>query len=119
MLNQLDLLTVPREPRFPHATLDNEAVEMPIPTGRPDIVVNPCDFEEQVRNEDYRYHRLPMGSLTNLPTSQLFLDAFGTVNHLVAHGDGKSEGLLFPVLYPYGRGFWRYQRPQPLPFNRT
>lgn len=53
MLNPSDLLTVPREPRLPYATLDNEALEMPIPTGSPNIVVNPCDFEEEVRNEDY------------------------------------------------------------------
>lgn len=59
-----------------------------------------------------------MGSLTNLPTGQLFLDAFGTVNELVAHGDGKGEGLLFPVLYPHRRGFWRYRRAEPLPLDR-
>jgi hypothetical protein len=91
---------------------------MPIPAGRPDMVVNPCDFEEEVRNEDYRYHRLPMGMLTNLNVGQCFTNTFGSIGELVAHGDGKGKGLLFPVLYPHGRGFWRYQRSKPLPLDR-
>ena len=117
MLTNEALFTVERQQYLPHATLDNEVLEMPIPDGRPDIVVNPSDFEEVVRNEDYRYHRLPMGTLENIDIDQLFSTTFGTVHDVVAHGDGKGEGLLFPVLYPYGRGLWRYRKSKPLTSN--
>jgi hypothetical protein len=90
---------------------------MPTPEGRPDIVVNPRDFEEDVRNEDYRYHRLPMAALTNINVNQPMADAFRSLSNVINHGDGKGEGLLFPVLYPHGHGFWRYQRSQPLPLR--
>lgn len=113
----IGLVGVERDISIPMAFLENEDLEMPIPEGRLDIVVNPIDFEEEVRNEDYRYHRLPMGVLPNLDVNRVMSDAFGRVSNTIAHGDGKGEGLLFPVLYPYGRGFWQYRRARPMPTN--
>ena len=113
----IGIVAIERDVPIPRAFLENEDLEMPIPEGRPDIVINPIDFEEEVRNEGYRYHRLPMGALSNMDVNQVMGDAFRHVSNTVAHGDGKGEGLLFPVLYPYGRGFWQYRRARPMPSN--
>ena len=42
------LITVDRDIPIPQAFLENEDLERPIPEGRPDVVVNPIDFEEEV-----------------------------------------------------------------------
>jgi len=33
------------------------------PPGRPDLILNPFDFDSEVRNEDHRSHRLPAGTI--------------------------------------------------------
>ena len=66
-----------RELPIPRAVLNNEAVEMPIPEGRPDVVVDPFDFESDVRNEGYRYHRLPMGVLGQVDANRIMTDTLG------------------------------------------
>ena len=63
-----------REPPIPRAVLDNEAVEMPVPAGRPDIVVDPFNFEPDVRDEGYCYHRFPMGVLGQVDANRIMTD---------------------------------------------
>ena len=113
----IGLIAVERELVIPRAVLDNEDLEMPIPEGRPDVVMDPFDFEQDAGNEDYRYHRLPMGVLGRVDVDGIMTDTLGDWSNIVAHGDGKGEGLLFPVLYTHGRGFWWYQRATPLPLG--
>jgi hypothetical protein len=113
-LIDIDLIALDREPVIPCAVLDNEDLEMPIPERRPDVIVDPFDFEQDVHNKDYRYHRLPMGVLGRVDVDRIMTHTLGDWSQIVTHGDGKGEGLLFPVLYPHGCGFWRYQHSTPL-----
>ena len=101
--------------RFPQAFLENTDIEMPIPEGRPDVIVDPFNFHEEVRNEDHRYHRLPIGVLSGidnrvLNVNEAIEEDIESIGGVLAHGDGIVEGLLFPGLYPNGRGYWQYQR---------
>ena len=41
--------------------LENSGEERP--PNRPDLVINPFDYNEQTRNKDYRSYRLPIGSI--------------------------------------------------------
>ena len=79
----------------PSAVLfDEEAEDRPL--NWPDIILNPEPYEERTQNEDYRYFRLPVASLidSNKQTTELL------------RTDPIIEPLLFPVLYPFGRGHW-------------
>ena len=71
---------------------------------RPDVVVNPMDFEGEVRNEDYRSHRVLAG-VVQIESSR------NELRCVIKHGDTNLEMLLFPHLYPYGKGAWAYQGP--------
>ena len=87
---------------LPTGHLLNPENEATVPTRRPDIVVNPIEFETEIRNEDYRSHRLPAGVFQS-PTSM--------VKHYINHGDSCLEMLVFPYLYPHGKGAWSYHGP--------
>jgi hypothetical protein len=80
----------------------NEDTEPSVPHRRPDIVINPLDFDREVRNEDCRSHRLPAGMM------ETFLSE---VKRVVNHGDKHLEHLIFPYLYPHGKGQWQYSGP--------
>ena len=69
------------------------------PTARPEVVMNPFEYPSETRNEDYRYHRLPVAQLQN---------AMG-LNVSVMWSDPELELMLFPVLYPWGKGQWIHQ----------
>ena len=102
--------------QLPQAFLENEMVEMPIPEGHPDIVIDPSNFHEEVWDKDHHYHRLPIGILSNIDGHIVNIDEaieedLKMVSHIIAHGDGKAEALLFPILYPHGQDSWQYKRP--------
>jgi hypothetical protein len=104
-----------REYPLPQAFLADETVEMPVFEGQPEVVVNPFTFHEEIRKEDHRYHRLPIGVLSTidarvLKVGDVIEEEIKSVVGVIAHGDPKVEGLLFPLLYPNGRGYWQYQR---------
>ena len=105
-----------REPRLPHVFIEDQTVEPSIPSGRPDIVVDPLNYENEVRNEDFRYHRLPSGVLEgtgDLMNSASTVEAqnnVASISRVINHGDQNVEALLFPTLYPYGRGQWQYHK---------
>ena len=84
------------------AELVNPDDEQAVPVRRPDVIVNPHNFEADVRNEDYRSHRLP-GGIIESSTKKL--------KGIINHGDNRLELLLFPYLYPNGKGAWVYQGP--------
>lgn len=84
------------------ADLVNPEEEAAVPAERPDLVLNPADFEAEVRDEDYRSHRLPGGTIESSVTK---------LRAVINHGDTRLEMLLFPHLYPNGRGAWVYQGP--------
>ena len=64
---------------------------------RPEIVMDPSTFESEVNQEDYRHFRLPVAHIEDRKGRQ----------HVLTRGDAKIEPLLFPVLYPWGRGYWQ------------
>ena len=61
--NVIDSLAVERELPIPCTILDNKAMEMPVPEGRPDIMIDLFNFELDIHDEGYRYHCLPIGVL--------------------------------------------------------
>src|SRR5579859_8112524 len=89
---------------LPFAELTRPEQDAGLPFSRPDVVMNPLNFEAQVRNEDYRSHRIP-GGVVSLDSS------IGELKRIINHGHRELEMLLFPHLYPYGRGSWVYQGP--------
>jgi hypothetical protein len=64
------------------------------PSERPEIVLNPFPYDEATQDEDYRHFRLPVAS---------YQDNNG-VAAILTRSDPAVELLLFPVLYPHGRG---------------
>lgn len=88
---------------LPFAESSRPEEDAGVPFSRPDVIVNPLNFEAQVRNEDYRSHRIPGGVIC--------LDSIGELKRIINHGHQELETLLFPYLYPYGRGSWVYQGP--------
>jgi hypothetical protein len=99
---------------LPRAFIEDHTVEPRVSGGRPDIVINPFDFEEDVYDEDHRYHRLPIGVLSSVHRHVVDIEtAIRTdqqlISHIIMHGDNKVEPLLFPTLYPHGRGHWCYR----------
>ena len=85
-----------------------------IPDGCPDVIIHPFEFLEEVHNEDYRYHRLPIGVLSSVRQHVIDIEmAIRTdqqlISHIINHGDDRVERLLFPTLYPNGRGHWTYR----------
>ena len=103
-----------RESRLPQVFIEDQTIEPSIPSNQPDIVVDPFNYENEVRNEDFRYHRLAIGVLEG-GTNVAHSDSIGeiqnkaaTILRVINHGDQNVEALLFPTLYPEARGQWRY-----------
>ena len=100
---------------LPRAFIEDQSVEPAISAARPDVVINPFNFEEEVHNEDHRYHRLPISVLSSVHEHVMDIEKAihndqQIISHIIMHGDDKVERLLFPTLYPHGRGHWSYQR---------
>ena len=77
------------------------------------------DIEGQVYNEDYRHHHLPTGMLSSVHRHVIDIETAmcsdrQVIPHIINHGDDKVERLLFPTLYPHGRGHWSYRRVNPM-----
>lgn len=87
---------------LPLANLTNPDQEPPPPIRRPDLIVTPFNFDADVRNEDHRSHRLPAGTIQS---------SINDLKYIINHGDKHLEMLLFPHLYPHGKGAWVYQGP--------
>lgn len=106
--------------RFPRAVISEEvndnsmSMEPPLPMAYPDIIMNPFQFSREVRNEDHRNHRLPIGVVESYGGSERRgeLGIRSREIFSVCHGDPNLEALLFATLYPNGRGHWQYTRPE-------
>ena len=88
---------------FPTATPSNISQNQEQPlfniNSRPSaVVVPPYDFDTEIHNEDYHYSRLMAGFLTNPDNKELPIPFY----------DENIEPLLFPDLFPYGKGFYKY-----------
>jgi len=74
------------------------------------------NYENEVRNEDFQYHRLPSGVLegtVDLMNSTVEAqNNVASISRVINHGDQNVEALLFPTLYPYGQGQWQYHKLQ-------
>jgi hypothetical protein len=62
------------------------------------VVLPPYDFDTEIHNEDYHYSRLMAGFLTDPNNKELPIPFY----------DENIEPLLFPDLFPYGKGFYKY-----------
>ncbi len=80
---------------LPTTNLFDEDAEIR-PPNRPDVVLNPDPYDEKTQDEDYRYFRLPVASFQDHNRQTVGL----------VRSDPAIELLLFPVLYPHGRGHW-------------
>ena len=90
---------------FPTASLSNISQNQTQPifdiNSRPSaIVVPPYDFDIETHNEDFHYSRLMAGFLTDPNNKELPISFF----------DKNIEPLLFPDLFPYGKGFYTYNK---------
>jgi hypothetical protein len=63
-----------------------------LPDSRPDIVLDPAQFDPVTYNEDYSFRRLPVA-----------VDALRPGDCL-AGSEAETKMLLFAILYPNGRG---------------
>jgi hypothetical protein len=81
---------------LPVAQLLQEAGIERRPANRPDLVVNPFNYDQETRNEHSQHHRLPAGAVHHAPNQ--------AVQPMLFHSDPDVEVLLFPHLYPHGRG---------------
>ena len=59
--------------------------------------MDPVIFQSEVNQEDYQHFQLPVAYIQ---------DQF-QYWQVLSHGDHEVEPLLFPVLYPWGQGYWR------------
>jgi hypothetical protein len=58
--------------------------------------MNPFPYDQETRNEDFRYYRLPVGNVQSRQQHP---------NRPALYRSGPDvEVLCFPHLYPYGRG---------------
>ena len=80
-----------------------------IPDGCPDVIIHPFEFLEEVHNEDYQYHHLPIEMLSSV--HQHVIDIKTVIHtdqqlilHISNHDDDRMECLLFSYLYPHDRG---------------
>lgn len=83
---------------LPLIQLINDHREERRPANRPDVVLNPHEYDPETRNEDFRFDRLPIGRVAGSHRA-------GDLPEL-SRRDPASEVLLFSHLYPYGRGQW-------------
>ena len=66
------------------------------PRNHPDLVMNPFPYDQETRNEDFRYYQLPIGTVQSRQ---------GCPNRPALYrSDPDVEVLCFPHLYPYSRG---------------
>jgi hypothetical protein len=66
------------------------------PQTRPDLVMNPFQYDQETRNEDFLYNRLLVGAVQTQKGHPARPTLFRT--------DPDVEVLCFPHLYPYRRG---------------
>ena len=64
---------------------------------QPEVIMDPVTFQSEVNQEDYQHFRLPVAYIQD--QSQHW--------RVLSCGDHEIEPLLFPVLYPWGQGYWR------------
>ena len=64
---------------------------------RPEVIIDLTTFELEVNREDYRHFRLPVAYTQDRQGHRCVLTC----------SDTEIEPLLFPVLYPWGRGYWQ------------
>ncbi|GES97445.1 Pif1-like helicase domain-containing protein [Rhizophagus clarus] len=83
---------------FPTASLSNNSQnQTPNTNLRPSaVVLPPYDFDTEIHNEDFHYSRLMAGFLTDPNNKELPIPFY----------DKNIEPLLFPDLFPYGKGFY-------------
>jgi hypothetical protein len=86
---------------LPLLQLINDHREERRPANRPDVVMNPLQYDSETRNEDFQYNRLTLGRICGSHRTGNMPELFRT--------DPDVEVLLFPHLYPYGRGQWIQQ----------
>jgi hypothetical protein len=92
-----DVMSELRIPPLPLADLFDEEDETEgRPLNRPDIVLNPNVYDAATQDEDYRHFRLPVAAYQNNQRETIGL----------LRSDPATELLLFPILYPHGRGQW-------------
>ncbi|KID83911.1 DNA helicase PIF1, ATP-dependent [Metarhizium guizhouense ARSEF 977] len=66
------------------------------PQTRPDLVMNPFQYDQETRNEHFRYYRLSAGAI-QVPERH-------PPKPMLYRTDPDVEVLCFPHLYPYGKG---------------
>ena len=76
-LIDINLIAMDRGVIVPRVVLDNEDLEMPIPEGRPDVVVNSFNFEQNIGNKDYQYHQLSMKVLGCMNVNRIMIHTLG------------------------------------------
>jgi PIF1-like helicase/helitron helicase-like protein len=86
---------------FPTASPSNISQDQTQPifdiNSRPSaVVLPPYDFNTEIHNEDFYYSRLMAGFLTDPNNKKLPIPFY----------DKNIEPLLFPDLFPYGKGFY-------------
>src|SRR5438067_13098876 len=81
---------------FPHVHISDSTSETN-PSMQPEIIMDLTKFESEVNREDYRHFPLPVAYSQDRCSHQWML----------TRGDTEIELLLFPVLYPWGRGHWQ------------
>lgn len=64
------------------------------PMNCPDLILNPMPYHPETRDEDFHYTRLPEARIADQDHQWL------------GKADPNLEPLLFPWLFPYGRGHW-------------
>jgi hypothetical protein len=75
---------------LPAGSLEN------VPYARPELIMDPLDYPSMCANESARYFRLPEATLQDRDGSKLVMN----------RSNPLLEPLLFPVLYPWGKGHW-------------
>ncbi|GBC12209.2 PIF1-like helicase domain-containing protein [Rhizophagus irregularis DAOM 181602=DAOM 197198] len=86
---------------FPNASLSNTSQNQDQPlfniNSRPSaVILPPYELDAEIHNEDYHYNRLMAGFLTDPYNKKLPISFY----------DKNIEPLLFPDLFPYGKGFY-------------
>ena len=82
-------------PRFPTLQTSDESEVRPC--YRPDIIVHGDPFDNETHNEDFAFGCLLQAQDLSASSTERWL----------GKNDPDLEALLFPWLYPYGRGHWR------------
>ncbi len=83
---------------LPLIQLINDHREERRPANRPDVVLDPHQYDPETWNEDFRYDRLPVGRISGSHRA-------GDLPSL-SRKDPAAEVMLFSHIYPYGKGQW-------------